>query len=279
MEFYDGATLLGHSQVSPGDIATYSTNSLSPGTHTITANYLGDGTFGASTSNAVSAEINSNPTVNASPSSQTICSGGTFGIINFTGTATSYNWTRDNTDNLVGVDPSGPGGTTSVDGALTNITSSAQTTTFTIVGVDNNGCYSIATASVTVNPAPTLSAISGPNSVCIGPANAITLTNSTGGGSWTSSNPAIATVNGSGLVTGISSGTSVITYSITVSGCTNSVIQSISVNESPTASVTGSTTICSGQSTSIIGTASISPPITVSLPNNENTNSVGLPAG
>ena len=59
------------------------------------------------------------PPISATPATQSICSQGTIATINFSG-ATAYNWTRDNTTNLVGIDPAGPGGTTSVSGALTN---------------------------------------------------------------------------------------------------------------------------------------------------------------
>ena len=48
-------------------------------------------------------------------------------------------------------------------------------------------------ASVTVNPPPTVAAIAGPDNVC--EANTITLTDPTTGGVWTSSDPAIATID------------------------------------------------------------------------------------
>ncbi len=141
--------------------------------------------------------------------------------------------------------------------------------------MDANNCISTARASVTVNPAPQIADIAGPSSVCTGAGNAITLTDATGGGTWASSNPAAATVNSSGVVTGIASGNTIISYTVISGlGCPGLVVKSISVNEAPAAAVTaGPSPICAGQSTTITGTASISPPITVSA-TNTNTNVV-----
>ncbi len=54
--------------------------------------------------------------------------------------------------------------------------------------------------------------IKGPSSVCV--SSTITLSDATSGGTWTSSNPAVATVGTSGIVTGVSSGTASISYSV-----------------------------------------------------------------
>jgi len=56
--------------------------------------------------------------------------------------------------------------------------------------------------------------IGGPSVVCVG--STINLTDSTGsGGSWSSSNPAIASVSGTGVVTGVTVGTATISLSFT----------------------------------------------------------------
>ncbi len=70
------------------------------------------------------------------------------------------------------------------------------------------------TNSVLLNsdtPAP-LTPITGLTSVCTG--STISLANATTGGTWSSSNNSIATINQSGLVTGLSSGNATITYTI-----------------------------------------------------------------
>ena len=280
IQFLDGVTSLATFNVA-SSAATLSISTLSTGTHIITAVYSGGGTFDASTSNAISQVINSNPTIIASPASWTICSGATFGPINFSGAGLngSYNWTRDNTTNLVGVDPAGPGGTTEVDGFLVNMTTTQQTTTFYIVGIDVNGCVGSTQATVTVNPAPSIADISGSTfNVCQN--STINLTDATSGGVWSTSDNNIAAISSSGVLTGVGPGTVIVTYTVTSSqGCVNSVSQSVTVNQAPTSSVTGSTTICAGSSTNITGTASVTPPTQVSVTNNENTQNTGFRQG
>jgi hypothetical protein len=56
--FLDGATTLGSSGLDAGGNATFSVSSLSVGTHTITAQYNGDGTFSGSTSSGLSQTVN-----------------------------------------------------------------------------------------------------------------------------------------------------------------------------------------------------------------------------
>lgn len=74
----------------------------------------------------------------------------------------------------------------------------------------------------------------------------ITLTNSTTGGGWYSSDPSIATVGVlTGKVTGVAGGTATITYTVT-NGCGNtSVITAVTVNPLPNPGViTGKSAIC-----------------------------------
>lgn len=75
-----------------------------------------------------------------------------------------------------------------------------------------NGCTAILdTINVSVNFYPAI--LSGPDSVCVG--NSITLSDTSKGGVWTSSAPAIATVgSGNGSVTGIAVGTVEISYAV-----------------------------------------------------------------
>jgi len=103
--------------------------------------------------------------------------------------------------------------------------------------ISNSPCTaSSANVTITVNPAPSVAAIAGASSVCVG--STTTLTDATGGGTWSSSNNGIATVNASGLVTGVSSGTVTITYSVTSGGCTGTATKSVTVNAVPNPTVT-----------------------------------------
>jgi uncharacterized protein YjdB len=87
------------------------------------------------------------------------------------------------------------------------------------------------TINVTVSPLPTIAAITGPANVC--PANTISLTDATAGGVWSSGNTGVATVNSSGVVTGVATGIVAISYSLTNSCGTNSAIYMVTVGGSP----------------------------------------------
>ncbi|MBP6556842.1 MAG: T9SS type A sorting domain-containing protein [Flavobacterium sp.] len=95
----------------------------------------------------------------------------------------------------------------------------------------------------TINPLPIVDPITGNLTVCT---NASTLlTDTTIGGSWHSASTNIATINSSGNATGVTAGSSLITYTYTDgNGCSNSVSETITVNAQPT--VTASGTVCLG---------------------------------
>jgi hypothetical protein len=81
--------------------------------------------------------------------------------------------------------------------------------TFTVRVTD--GIYSdTITIYITSLGTPDEGAISGADSVC--PGLSITLTNTATGGTWSSSNTALATVSGSGVVTGVTAGSVTISY-------------------------------------------------------------------
>ena len=97
-----------------------------------------------------------------------------------------------------------------------------------------------ATVVVTINPIAT---ITGTAPMCVG--GSVALTDATSGGTWSSSNPAKATVDASGLVAGIAAGTAKITYLITATGCKSIVTETVNANP---AAITGTMTVCSGGS-------------------------------
>ena len=105
----------------------------------------------------------------------------------------------------------------------------------TIVYTTSSGCTN--SIVVTVNPLP--AAIGSLASVC--PGSSVTLTDAGTGGTWSSSNTAIATVAGSsGTVTGVATGTATITYTLST-GCMITAPQT--VNPLP-AAITGSVPVC-----------------------------------
>ena len=113
------------------------------------------------------------------------------------------------------------GGTWSSNNSTIASISSTGVVTGNIVGVTTitytlpTGCH--ITAPMTVNPLP--GAISGASQVCVGVT--ITLSDGTGGGTWSSSNSAIGSVAvpTTGSVTGVSGGTVTISYILNATGC------------------------------------------------------------
>ncbi len=92
--------------------------------------------------------------------------------------------------------------------------------------------------------------ITGTNAIC--QSTLATLTATPSGGAWSSSNSAIVSVT-AGVITGISAGTAIISYSI-VNGCSSiSDTQSITVTSAPSASISGSHSACVGGSVSFVG--------------------------
>jgi len=89
----------------------------------------------------------------------------------------------------------------------------------------------------------------GPFSVCLGATTTLTPTT---GGTWTSSNPSVATVDNAGVVTSVAAGTTTFTFNSTSTGCSNTTGM-LTVITPPTAptSITGTLTICSGHSTTL----------------------------
>ncbi|MCW3122854.1 MAG: hypothetical protein JWQ38_2346 [Flavipsychrobacter sp.] len=116
----------------------------------------------------------------------------------------------------------------------------AVTTTYTAVATASNGCSATGTITVNVSPAP--APLTGFTTLC--QAGTTTLT-STAGGTWASSNNGIATVasgtSTTGIVTGVSAGSCTITYAF---GASCIVTKAVTVL--PTAPVTGPSTVCPG---------------------------------
>ena len=89
----------------------------------------------------------------------------------------------------------------------------------------STGCGSAATRTASWDYAPT--ALTGAGAICTG--TTLALADTISGGTWASDNTAIATVNGSGTVYGLTGGSANISYTLT-NGCgTNTVSQAVTV--------------------------------------------------
>ena len=113
---------------------------------------------------------------------------------------------------------------------------------------DGNGCEGPRSQIVVqINPLPT---ITGTFTACVGSTSQLLGSDSAAtNNAWISSNTAVATISTTGLVTGISEGTTTITYS-NDKGCKESV--TITINALPT--ITGNLSVCVGGETQLTGT-------------------------
>jgi uncharacterized protein YjdB len=120
--------------------------------------------------------------------------------------------------------------------------------TATITYTESHGCF--VTATLTVNPLP--AEIAGNPRICQG--STVTLTDATTGGSWTSSATAVATVPPTiGTVTGVATGSSIITYTLPITGCRQVFTVTVQIPPSP---ISGISNLCVGAITTLGDTAS-----------------------
>ena len=134
---------------------------LASGTYTISIT----NTNGCVSTATTAVTVNALLTASGSPSTQTICSGAAITTIAITGTATSYSWTRDITTAVTGIASSGSG---DISGSLTNTTKDPLTVTFTITAVGGTCSGTTTTATVVVNPTPTVTASTPSQTICSG---------------------------------------------------------------------------------------------------------------
>ena len=103
--------------------------------------------------------------------------------------------------------------------------------------VTSGATYTGSGASGGSAPTPELPLITGGTTICVG--TTTVLFNTVGGGTWTSSNPAIATVNSAtGVVSGVHGGVVVITYTVGIYATTTTI--------TVTQPIVGGTAVCAG---------------------------------
>ncbi len=161
------------------------------------------GTVMITYTNSAGCSVNKDITVNPKAEitgNSIVCVGSTLQLSNSATPTANSPWTSSNI-NIATVD---------ANGLVTGVAAGSTTIFFT----NSSGC--ISQKLVTVNPS---TSISGPNTVCTGLTITLTATGTPAAGvPWSSSNPAAATVNSVGVVTGVSVGSTIITFT-SANGC------------------------------------------------------------
>ncbi len=202
------------------------------GAGTTTITYTVTNANGCTDFKSVNVTVYAIPAPGAIGGTKSVCAGGTTTLTNSLGGGT---WSSSNTA-IATVNPT--------TGAVAGV--SAGTITISYSVTNTNNCTVVVTTSFEVYALPVVPAIGGPDAVCN--LSAITLTNSVGGGVWSSGNTAIATVNATtGVVTGVTPGTVTISYTVTNgNGCSSTVSKPITIHALPNVTLSGPNPICKG---------------------------------
>lgn len=211
-------------------------------TSTFTYTILGSSPCPSDTSVAI---ININPQPNAGiDGATTICDSSVATIDLFsliTGEQLGGTWTR----------VSGTGGSFSASSGTFTPSPGATTSLFSYSIIGVIPCVNDASlATISINAQPSNVILSGNQNVCVGLSTTFSAT--LAGGSWSSSNNAIAAVNPvTGEITGVSAGVATISYTVAASApCTNSIFtRTVTVNDLVQPTIAGFQGVCVGSTT------------------------------
>jgi gliding motility-associated-like protein len=212
------------------------------------------GSCGKAVSNV--ATITISPTTVAgttSAASNSVCSG-TSASLSLTGHTGTIQW-QSSPNNSTWTNISGATAASYTTAALTATTYYRAVVTSGVCAAANSNVTTISIVALATVPA-----ITGNNALCVG--STATLSNTQSGGTWSSLTPAVATIDANGLVTALSGGTSVISYSvIDGNNCTASSNLTLTVANIPVAPTTLSatpTTVCAGSAVNLNATTAAS---------------------
>lgn len=203
---------------------------------------------GCFSKDTVSIVFNPLPIISSTVSSTLVCSGTPDTL--FVSGAQTYTWLPGN---LIGD---------------TIIVNPISNTTYTVIGVDSNGCTGTTTQPINVNPLPNLSVTSSSQAICLGDTNLLSVSGAQTY-TWMPGNLSGDTISVSPLsntiyaVTGVDS-----------NGCLNSATQLINVNPLPILSVSSaSQAICLGDTNTLNATGAST---YTWLPGNLNGSSIAV---
>lgn len=195
---------------------------VSPGSTTITY------TTSCGLSSTMTIYVNLPPSLGIS-GTNIICSGGSTVLTGMGPVGTTYSWSTGATTSSITVAPN-------------------ATTTYLVTGTNIDGCSAQVSRTVTVNTAPTVT-VSGTNTICSGTTTTLTASGATGTTYLWNTGAVTASINVSPTAT--------TTYTVTATdagGCTAQASSTVTVNAVPIAGISGTNTICSGRSTTLIAT-------------------------
>jgi uncharacterized protein YjdB len=173
--------------------------------------------------------VNALPVVGPVLGGTPLCSGATTTLSNATPGGI---WTSSNTAAAT-VNPT--------TGVVTGVATGAAVVTYTVT--NGTGCTGSSNTTINVTSTPAPGPITGTPNVCVGTTTA--LANNLAGGTWSSNNTFVATVNAiTGVVTGIAPGTASIAYTVSNNGCTGVQSQTVTVNASPVLTPIADFTLC-----------------------------------
>ncbi|MEY4803679.1 MAG: hypothetical protein RL331_192 [Bacteroidota bacterium] len=205
------------------DLSTQLTLSspLVNGTNYVVCYVLSGETVKSVPSNELTVTINSLPIVTASTNQSTICAGASLQLT--ASGADTYSWSNNETTAIISVNP-----TSSI--------------TYTVTGTDLNGCVNTDDISITVNALPNVTASAGQASICSGTSTTLSAVGASTYSWSNNTNPASV------------SPTSTTTYTVTgtdINGCSNTDEIMVTVNDLPSYTFQGNTSICLGQNTDL----------------------------
>jgi gliding motility-associated-like protein len=202
---------------------------------TTTYTAIGANLQGCTDTATVTVNVLPPPNVTAVGPTHTLCPGAT-AQLSATGAA-NYTWF--------------PGGLTGANVA----TQVFNTTTYTAVGVSQNGCPDTAFVTVNVYPEPTLSLTPSETTICVGSQTTLTAQGSTFGFYGWAPQTGLVQINGNVVV---AAPTQTTTYTVTFTdnnGCAFTRQATVNVAPLPQPVVTpAETTICAGQTITLVGT-------------------------
>lgn len=238
-------TVSGASSYSWSTASTASAISVAP---LSTSNYsvIGTAVSGCTNTAVKTLTVYNTPTVVISSIQNTICSGNTTGLT--ASGAVSYSWNTSATTSSISVSP------------LAN-------TNYSVIGTSIEGCTNTAVSTVTVYTTPTVTISGGNVTICSGDS---VILNASGAAAYLWN-----TTQTTSVISVTPPATAVYTATgISVEGCTNTAVTSVSVNMTPTLTIiSAAPAICTGDSVSLAvsgaatyswTTGSVNPTITVS---------------